>query len=179
MCRLQKKYNPDDTISAVELNARLGKFRIMETDHPDFFFDKLAETNIVYGYQLDKARQISEIMAKSPKIYTNTSVYTESLIVVSKEVLTLDHLQSALNNYWRIEHEDDFDSDSESEDGDEKAEIMSALIEAGKYNNRSKEFFKCGKMGHFVRECRSGGGNINKNNRYQRPENDKGKRKVS
>ena len=92
MCRLQKKYNPDDTISAVELNARLGKFRIMETDHPDFFFDKLAETNIAYGYQLDKARQISEIMAKSPKIYTNTLAYTGSLVVVSNEVLTLDHL---------------------------------------------------------------------------------------
>ena len=92
MCRLQKKYNPDDTISAVELNVKLGKLRIMETDHPDLFFDKLAETNIAYGYQLDKARQISEIMAKSPKIYTNTLAYTGSLVVVSNEVLTLDHL---------------------------------------------------------------------------------------
>ena len=119
----------------------------METDHPDFFFDKLAETNIAYGYQLDKARQISEIMAKSPKIYTNTLAYTGSLVVVSNEVLTLDHLQSALNKFWRIEHGDYYDSDSESEDGDDAAEIMSALIRQESMINEVKNVLSVGKWG--------------------------------
>ena len=133
-------------ISAVELNTRLGKLRIKETDHPDLLFDILAKINIAYGYQLDEARQISMIMAKFSKIYTNTLAYTERLVAVSKEVLTLDHLQSVLNKFWRIEHVDDSDCDSESEDGDEKAKIISALIDTGNYNNRSKECFNCVKI---------------------------------
>ena len=66
----------------------------------------------------------------------------------------------------------------DSEYVDEKAEIMATSIESGKYDKRSKECFKCGKLRYFARECRSGGGNKNtndKNNRYQRPGNDKGK----
>ena len=126
MKRLKTKYKPDDTISAVELNSRLNRLKIKESDHPDLLFDKLAEINIAYGYQLDAARQISEIMAKAPKKYTNTLAYTESLMTVTKEVLTLDHLQNALNKFWRIEHGDD--SDSEDEDEDEKNEIVATGV---------------------------------------------------
>ena len=143
MFRLQKEYKPGNMISAVELNARLGKLRIKETDHPDLLFDILAEIKLAYRYQLDEARQISVIMAKFSKIYTNILAYTERLVAVSKEVLTLDHLQSVLNKFWRIEYGDGSDCDSESEDGDEKAKIMSALIDIGNYDKRSKECFNC------------------------------------
>ena len=56
ICRLQKKYKPEDTISARELNKRLEKLRINETEHPDHMFDKLDEINIAYGYLLDEAK---------------------------------------------------------------------------------------------------------------------------
>ena len=115
MKRLKAKYKLDDTISAVELNARLNRLKIKGSDHPDILLDRLAEINIAYGYQLDSARHISEIMVKSPKKYTNTLAYTKSIIVVTNEALTLDHLQHALNKCCRIEHGDD----SESEDEDE------------------------------------------------------------
>ena len=144
MKRLQAKYKPDDTISAVELNSRLNRLKIKENDHPDVLFDKLAEINIAYGYQLDPARQISEIMAKAPKKYTNTLAYTESLMEITKETLTLDHLQNALNKFWRIEHGDD--SDSEDEDEDEKTEIAAAAVGSRVENkNKSITCFKCGK----------------------------------
>ena len=54
--RLKKEFKPDDTISAVELNSRLSKLKIKASDHPDLLFDKLAEINIAYGYQLDESR---------------------------------------------------------------------------------------------------------------------------
>ena len=59
MQRLRRKFKPDDTISVVEINSRLSKLKIKASDHPDLLFDKLAEINIAYGYQLDESRQIS------------------------------------------------------------------------------------------------------------------------
>ena len=56
MERLKKKFKPDDTISVVKLNSRLSKLKIKASDHPDLLFDKLVETNIAYGYQLDESR---------------------------------------------------------------------------------------------------------------------------
>ena len=132
MERLKKKFKPDDTISAVELNSRLNKLKIKAGDHPDLLFNKLAEINIVYGYQLDESRQISEIMAKSPKMYTDTLLTEKRVVEMSKKCLTLDHLQNTLNQYWRIEHGDDSDSESDNEDGPEKVEVLAAAIEAGK-----------------------------------------------
>lgn len=76
MCRLEKKHKHSDTISAVELNVRLSKLRIKETDHHGLIFEKLAEIYIAYGCQLDEARQVSEIVAKSPiHIYNHLSIY--------------------------------------------------------------------------------------------------------
>ena len=166
MERLKKKFKPDDTISAVELNSRLSKLKIKASDHPDLLFDKLAEINIAYGYQLDESRQISEIMAKSPKMYTDTLLTEKRVVEMSKEILTLDHLQNALNQYWRIEHGDDSDSGSDDEDGSEKAEVLAAVVEAGKDDYKKNiECFKCGKMGHYARDCRSGEGNSNNRNK--------------
>ena len=85
---------------------------------------------------------------------------------MSKEILTLDHLQNALNQYWRIEHGDDSDSGSDDEDGSEKAEVLAAVVEAGKDDYKKNiECFKCGKMGHYARDCRSGEGNSNNRNK--------------
>ena len=100
-------------------------------------------------------------MAKAPKIYTNTSAYIECIFVISKEVLTLGHLQPALNKFWKIKHGYDSDSDSDDEDRDEKAELMAASIEAEKYDMRNKGYFKCVKLEHFTREYESGEGNNN------------------
>ena len=97
MERLKKKFKLDDTMSAVELNSRLSELKIKARDHPDLLFDKLAEIYIAYGYQLDELRQISEIMAKSPKVYTDTLLTEKGVVEMSKENLTLDHLQNALN----------------------------------------------------------------------------------
>ena len=102
MERLKKEFKPADTISTVELNSRLSKLKIKGSDHSDLLFDKLAEINIAYGYQLDELRQVAEIMAKSPKMYTDTILTEKKVVEMSKETLTLDHLKNALNQYWRI-----------------------------------------------------------------------------
>ena len=55
-------------------------------------------------------------MAKSPKMYTYTLLTEKRVVEMSKETLTLDHLQNALNQYWRIENGDDSDSELDDED---------------------------------------------------------------
>ena len=148
MTRLKGKYKPDDTVSAVELNSRLNRLKIKESDHPDLLFDRLAEINIVYGYQLDSVRQISEIMEKAPKKYTNTLAYTENLTTVTNEALTLDYLQHTLNKFCRIEHGDD--SDREDEDEDEKNDIVATGVGLAIDDKKNEiTYFKCSKIGHY------------------------------
>ena len=70
-------------------------------------------------------------------MYTDTLLTEKIVVEMSKEKLTLDHLQNALSQYWRVEHGDDSrvehgdDSDSESddEDGSEKAEVQAGKEE--------------------------------------------------
>ena len=116
----------------MELNSKLGKLKIIASDYPYLLFDKLAEINIAYGYRLDESRQISEIMAKSPKMYTDTLLTEKIVVEMRKEKLILDHLQNALNQYWRVEYRDDFDSESSDKIGSEKDEIVAAVVESGK-----------------------------------------------
>ena len=130
--KAKKKFKLDDTISAMELNSKLGKLKIIASDYPDLLFDKLAEINIAYGYRLDESRQISEIMAKSPKMYTDTLLTEKIVVEMRKEKLILDHLQNALNQYWRVEYRDYFDSESGDEIGSEKDEIVAAVVESGR-----------------------------------------------
>ena len=70
---------------------------VQTSDYPDLLFDKLAEINIAHGYQLDESRQISEIMAKPPKMYTYTPPTEKRVVEISKETLILDHLQNFLS----------------------------------------------------------------------------------
>ena len=87
---------------------------------------------------------------------------------MSKETLTLDHLQNALNQYWRIEYGENSDSESDDEDGSEKSEVLVAVVEAGKEDcKKNIECFKFGKLGHYARDCRSGDGNSNNRNSYE------------
>ena len=95
---LRKKCKLDDTISAVELNSRLSKLRIKVSDHPDLLFNKLVESNIAYGCQLEESRQITEIMANASKIYTCTQRTKNIVIEMSKENVTLYYLQNAHNS---------------------------------------------------------------------------------
>lgn len=68
----------------VELNARLSRVKLKDSDHSDILFDKLAEVNIAYSCQLDETRYISIIMAVTPKHYTNTLPNTEGIVEVKK-----------------------------------------------------------------------------------------------
>ena len=46
-----------------------------------------------------------------------------------------------------IEHGDDSDSESDDEDGSEKAEVLSAVVETGKEDYKKNiECSKCGKL---------------------------------
>ena len=178
MKQLQTKYKPEDTISAVEFISRLKRLKIKESDHSDLLFDELAEIYITYGYQLDSTRQHSEIMVKSPKKYMDTLAYMKSLMIITKEALTLDHLQHALNKFWRIDHADDSESEDENEDektdilatgvgsiaGDKKKEITCFMcgISRKNYGNRNNiingnkfngKCHNCGKTRHRKADC--------------------------
>ena len=66
-----------------------------------------------------------------------------------------------------IEHGDDSDSESDDEDGSEKAEVLSAVVETGKKDyKKNTECFKCGKLGHYARDYQSGDGDSNNKNGY-------------
>ena len=100
-------------------------------------------------------------------MYTYVLLTEKIVVEMSKETLTLDHLQNDLNQYWKIEHGDDSDSESDDEDGEEKVEVLAAVVEAGKEDYKKNiECFKCGKLGRYARDCRSEDGNSDNRNSY-------------
>ena len=146
--RLKKKYKPNDEISAVELNTRLSRLKISTSSYPDKLFDKLAEINVAYGFNLGEDRQMAEVMAKAPKLYTTTLASETRLCEAMKIPLTLDRLQSAMTRFWRIEHGD---SDNESgSDTEEEGEIVATVLDREK-----RKCFKCGKSGYISKKYRS------------------------
>ena len=146
--RLKKKYKPNDEISTVELNTRLSRMKINTILHPDNLFDKLAAIHIAYGFKLGEGRQMAEVMAKAPKLYTTTLASETRLCEAMKIPLTLDRLQSAMTRFWRIEHGD---SDNESgSDTEEEGEIVATVLDREK-----RKCFKCGKSGHISKKYRS------------------------
>ena len=154
---IEKKYKPNDEISTVELNTKLSRLKISTKSHPEKLFDKLAEINIAYGFKVDEDRQMAEVMAKAPKLYTTTLAVDTRLCEAMSVPLTLDRLQSTMTRFWRLEHGD---SDNESgSDSEEEGEIVATVLDREK-----RKCFKCGKSGHIARECRSGGGNGGRRN---------------
>ena len=71
-------------------------------------------------------------MTKSPKIYSYTLLTEKRVVEMSKSTLTLDHIQNDLNQYLRVEHGDDSDSELDDEDGLEKAEVLAATVKYGR-----------------------------------------------
>ena len=90
--RLENKFKPNDEISTVELNTRLSRLKIKASSHPDKLFDKILEINIAYGFKLGEDRQMAELMANAPKLYTATLAAETRLCEIMTMTLTIDRL---------------------------------------------------------------------------------------
>ena len=90
--RLENKFKPNDEISTVELNTRLNRLNIKASSHPDKLFDKILEINIAYRFKLGEDRQMAELMANAPKLYTITLAVETRLCEIMTMTLTIDRL---------------------------------------------------------------------------------------
>ena len=121
------------------------------SSYPKKLFSKLVEVNITYGFKLGEDRQMVEVIANAPKMYTTTLAIETRLCEAVAIPLTLDGLQSTMTSFLRIEHED-YDNESGS-DTDEEGEIVTTVVD-----KEQRIYFKCGKTGYIARKCRSGSG---------------------
>ena len=98
----------------------------------------------------------------------------ESIVEDRGEILTLGHLQDAMNKHWRIDNGDDSDSSDIEEDNYGTIEITAIEITITITNfKKHRDYFKCIDEGVYAREHRICKGHNNKNN-YENKNTEKG-----
>ena len=140
--QLIKRYRPVDRISTVEAKTALRQVKMLRTDTPDDFINKLSavQNKYVKAGALTDDDLLTEAIVKVPNDYKSL---VAGAVARLGTALTLEDIREIMSQQYRMEHNtlrgDDDDDDDEGE---------TAL-------NSSDVCFNCGKPGHKSFQCRS------------------------
>ena len=140
---LFKKYQPQDTITKVELRQMLNKVSMKKNDDPATLFDQISTIKNKYNTmtkQIDEDDLIAIILTSAPKDY--------QAILTSEQrhqgdTLSIEDLETVMNQHWR---QIGGNKGGKQEDDDDNELNLSAF---------NGTCFNCGKKGHRSSDCRS------------------------
>ena len=151
---LMQKYRPNDRISKIEALVELNKISMKADEEPDVLFNKVAAVRQTYRKSgIDDANYLNHIINSVPSEYQGTIAFVMS---DKGNSLTIEHVQKAMNTYYRLKANKSKEGTSSSNEGE------TAL---GGFDKGSRKglCYKCGKPGHKAYQCRSdGNGNAGK-----------------
>jgi hypothetical protein len=173
---LNKKYNPQDTISRVELRQRLSVIRMKKNEDPATLFKKISSIENKFNMStrhIEEENLIAVVLDAAPQEY-------QSLLTTEQHTkgasITLSNLEVVMGQYWRQTKsareksgtsEDDSEFSLVTFDGKSfpcgKEEHMGKDCpddlknKNNTSNNRKKKLngkcFNCGKEGHMSKDC--------------------------
>ena len=139
--QLIKRYRPVDWISTVEAKTALRKVKMLSTDTPDDFVNKLSamQNKYVKAGALTDDDLLTEAIVKVPADYKSL---VAGAVARLGAALTLDDLREIMSQQYRMEH-NTLRSDDDDEGEDDEAVL-----------NSSDVCYNCGKPGHKSYQCK-------------------------
>ena len=139
--QLIKRHCPVDRISTVEAKTALRKVRMLSSDTPDNFINKLSavQNKYVKAGALTDDDLLTEAIVKVPADYK--SLVAGAVARLSSS-LTLEDLREIMSQQYRMEH-NTLRVDDDEEEGDETT------------LNSNDVCYNCGKPGHKSYQCKS------------------------
>ena len=138
---LMKKYKPQDTITRLELHQKLNKVSMKKGQDPSAIFEQLSSIKNQYnapGKQIEEGDLIAVVLDAATAEYQPVLTSEQRL---RGEHLTLEHLESAMNQHWRqVNHS----KTTDEEDRDENETSLSAF---------EGTCFVCKQKGHKANTC--------------------------
>jgi hypothetical protein len=141
---LFKKYRPVDIISRVEMRTRLSQVSMKQDEDPRVLFNKLASIQSAYNnstQKIDPYDLIAVVLEKAPSKYK--SILTAEQRNKGSN-LTLNDLNSCMNDLYRTMNPNRVDSKEETE--------VALSATSTKFKGICRN---CKKPGHMARDCRA------------------------
>ena len=138
---LKKKYQPQDSMTKVELRKRLAMVSMKKKENPSTLFEQLSAIKNCYNTSTKKIEEeelMAVVISAAPHEYQ--AVLT-SVQLHLKEAMTIDDLSDAMNAYWRA-----------IEGDNKKSEETSNKIGLAMFGGTC---FNCKQKGHKYHECPS------------------------
>jgi len=174
--RLFKKYQPEDTITRVELRQMLNKIKMKKNEDPAKLFEQISQVENRYvraGYALDPADLIAVVMDAAPHEYQAVLTGEQRRLGAK---LTMDDMEATMNQHWRqIKHE------RKSDDGDNEFTLSAFQGTCFHCKEKGHRANKCPKKGKDESKSKnaSGGGNNSTNNNNNSGNNSEEKKKFT
>ena len=156
---LMKRYKQDDAINKAEMMKELINVKLNNEDDPGELFEELYRIKNVYETKSNVVEDddlIPYVLSAAPAKYH--AIITSEMRDKGSN-LTLDDLEEAMNDQWRLTPEGK--KNNEDEDDKEGEMALSAF---------NGDCYKCGKPGHKASQCYSNGGD---NKKYHHGDNRK------
>ena len=149
--RLNKKYQPDDTLAIAEMATKLSKLKLKKEDHPEDLQDNTSAIEAQYGCNVDAQQMIATVVRAAGKHYSGVIYQVTERHEDAGTKVTPDDLSEAMGKAWRVSG----GGDDSGDDSDDKVN-ETAL---GVTNTNNIKCNSCGEMGYYSSNCPKRGGN--------------------